>query len=200
MARLVITSNGFGERVLDLKLGLNRLGRSPDNDFCIEHPSVSAFHCEIQLSADHVTVRDCSSTNGTFVSGEAVEEARLQSGQKLCLGEVELMVASTEVVIAIPKFDVPRPSPPVVLSDGSIVCPRHPHARATYQCRNCRELLCDACVHQLRRRGGRPHKLCPLCSHECDRLAEGKKKRRSLLELFQKTVKLPLLAGKKRRK
>ena len=37
MARLVGRSDGFCDRVIELHLGLNRLGRSPDNDFPIEH-------------------------------------------------------------------------------------------------------------------------------------------------------------------
>src|SRR5207253_2418866 len=116
-------------------------------------PSISARHCELLLGADEVTVRDCESTNGTFLGGEQIQESRLEEGQTLCLGDVELFVESTDVRVAIPKFDLPRPAPPVVLSDGSLICPRHPKAKVTHQCTHCREVLCDACVHRLRRRG-----------------------------------------------
>lgn len=198
MARLLIRSEGFNAQVIHLKLGTNRFGRSPKNDFQLEHPTISALHCEIVLGADGVQVRDCGSTNGTFVDGEPVQEALLSAGQTLHLGDVELFVEETQVSIAIPKFEVPRPAPPVVLSDGSLICPRHPQAHATHQCTFCREILCDACVHRLRRRGGKVLKLCPLCSHTCERIGGEKKKKKSFLGFLQKTVKLPFLREQRR--
>lgn len=198
MARLVIQSDGFRNQVLELKLGVNRLGRSPDNDFQIEHPTISARHCEIVLAQDKVVVRDIDSTNGTFVDQRPVREATLEAGQKLSLGDVAFLVETTEVTIAIPKFEVPREAPPVVLSDGSLLCPRHPQTRATHQCTHCLEILCDACVHRLRRRGGHVLKLCPFCSHRCEPLGgQKKKKKKSLLRFLHKTIKLPLIGDLK---
>ena len=49
MARLLITSKGFSNQVIELNLGVNRFGRSPENDFQIEHPTVSARHCDVLL-------------------------------------------------------------------------------------------------------------------------------------------------------
>ena len=198
MASLVIKSAGFDGRVIELNLGVNRLGRSPKNDVQIEHPTVSARHCEIVLADDGVWVRDCGSANGTFVSGERITEARVSAGQILLLGEVELLVETTDVTIAIPQFEMPRPAPPVVLTDGSLICPRHPKARATHQCTHCREVLCDACVHWLRRRGGKLMKFCPLCSHPCVPLGPEKRKKKSLFGLWRKTIKLPFSHGPKR--
>jgi hypothetical protein len=195
MARLVIRSAGFEGRVIELNLRANRVGRSPKNDVQIEHPTVSAVHCEIVLADDGLVVRDCGSTNGTFVGGERIQEARLSAGQSLHVGDVELLVESTDVTIAIPSFEVSRPAPPVVLSDGSLICPRHPNAHATHQCTHCREVLCDACVHQLRRRGGKLVKLCPLCSHPCVSLGEEPRKKKSLFGRWRKTVKLPFFRG-----
>ena len=197
MARLVIKSAGFGDRVIELNLGVNQIGRSPDCDVQIEHPTVSELHCEIVLAHEEVVVRDCASTNGTFVAGERIQEARLSAGQILHLGEVELLVETTDVTIQIPEFEMPRPAPPVVMSDGSLLCPRHPNARATHQCTHCQEVLCDACVHRMRRRGGRVLKLCPLCSHACVSLFAEKRKKKSLLDLLLKTTKLPFLRSSK---
>jgi hypothetical protein len=193
MARLLIKSEGFRDEVIELNLGVNRLGRSPKNDFHIDHSTISTTHCEIELAGDGVIVRDCDSTNGVFVDGERIKEAKLSAGQTLHLGDVELLVETTEVTIEIPKFDVPVPAPPVVLSDGSLICPRHPHAQATHQCTHCREVLCDVCVHRLRRRGGKALRLCPLCSHLCEPIGGERKKKKSLFRFLQKTVKLPFL-------
>ncbi len=197
MARLVIKSAEFGNRVIELNLGVNRVGRSPESDVQIEHPTVSAMHGEIVLAEDGVVVRDCSSANGTYVEGQRIKEARLSAGQILHLGEVELLVETTDVIIAIPKFDVPRAAPPVVLSDGSLLCPRHPRARATHQCTHCQEVLCDSCVRRIRRRGGKLLKFCPLCSQPCVPIGGEKKKKKSLFGLLQKTVKLPFFHGSK---
>jgi len=198
MATLVIKSAGFDDQIIQLKMGPNRFGRGPKNDFRIEHATVSAHHCDIVLGDGHVTVRDRDSTNGTFVDGKAVTEASLFAGQTLRLGDVDFLVESTEVSIAIPQFDRPMPAPPVVLSDGSLLCPRHKSARATHQCTHCREVLCDACVHRLHRRGGILLKLCPLCSHPCEPLGGEKKKKKSLLGFLQRTVKLPFVRESKR--
>src|ERR1043166_3462475 len=181
MARLVLRSGEQAERVIELYMGVNRFGRSPDNHFQIDHPSVSARHCEIVLAANDVVVRDCNSTNGTFIAGEQIQESPLVAGQSLFLGDVELFVESTDATVAIPKFSVPLPAPPVVLTDGSLICPRHSRSHATYQCTHCREVMCDACVHRLRRRGGKLLKLCPLCSHQCEPIGGEKKRRKSLL-------------------
>src|SRR4051794_38150508 len=106
MATLLITSAGFEGRVLKLKLGTNRLGRSPKNDFQIEHDSVSAVHCEIDVVSDALIVRDCRSTNGTFIDGEPVVSATLSAGRSLRLGEVEFIAESTDVAISIPRFEL----------------------------------------------------------------------------------------------
>jgi hypothetical protein len=197
MARLVVRSPGFENRVIHLNLGLNRFGRSPKNDFTLNHSTISAWHCDLILSEDGVVVRDCASTNGTYVNDARVTEAKLAAGQTLRLGDVELVVEHTEVRIAIPKFEIPRPAPPVVLPDGSLICPRHPATPSTHQCTYCREVLCDACVRRLRRRGGKVLKLCPLCSHPCVPLSAETKKRGWISRIFSKTVKLPLLGHRK---
>ncbi|MGO8678207.1 MAG: FHA domain-containing protein [Limisphaerales bacterium] len=197
MATLLIKSEGFGERLIELKLGVNRFGRGPGNEFRIEHATVSANHCEIRVGGEGIVVRDCASTNGTFLEGRPVQEATLSSGQTLRLGAVEFLVETAEVTVAIPKFDTPRPAPPVVLRDGSMLCPRHPEARVTHQCTHCREVMCDECVHRLRRRGGKMLKLCPLCSHKCQPIAGEKPKRGFLSSLLGKTVKLPFFNSRR---
>jgi len=99
--------------------------------------------------------------------------------------------------VAIPKFDVPRSAPPVVLATGGLICPRHAGAEVTHRCTHCREIMCDSCVTRLRRRGGKVLLLCPSCSHKVQPIVGEKKKKRSLLGFLQKTVKMPFLAAHK---
>jgi pSer/pThr/pTyr-binding forkhead associated (FHA) protein len=191
MARLLIKTAGMESQTLELRPGINRVGRSPDSDFLINHPTISTNHAEIILSADGVLLRDCHSTNGTFVNGDPVKEARLLQGQTVTLGDVELFVESTEANVVIPEYERPRPKPPVVLPSGGMICPRHTQAVAKYKCTHCSEIMCSECVHVLRRKGGTPLFLCPLCSHKCEAIqGVGEKKKKSFVEFLQETVKL----------
>lgn len=192
MAKLVARLQGEWGQIILLRLGVNRLGRSQENEFMVEHPTISSKHCEITLSSEGVFLKDCHSTNGTFLNGAAVSEALLQPGQVVRLGDVEFLVEDTEVTVDIPKFDHPTPAPPLVKVDGSVMCRRHEHRLAEYQCKHCHELLCRECVHLLRRRRGKVLLLCPLCSHPCEPLNAGSKKaKRPLLKFLLNTVRLP---------
>lgn len=198
MARLRIQTAGVGIHVFELGLGVNRIGRSAGNHFQIDHATVSTTHCEIVLDGEGVMLRDCDSTNGTFVDGGRVQRISLRAGQTVHLGEVELFVETTEVIVAIPQFDRPSPAPPVVLPNGAMLCPRHPLARVTHQCTHCREVMCSACVHHLRRRGGRTFLFCPLCSSPCEVIGGVKPKKKSLLGYLKQTVKVPFKRSKRR--
>ena len=193
MARLLVKTEGLEMQTLELRLGVNAVGRDSDCEFCIEHPTISSRHCELALTDDGVYVRDCNSTNGTFVNGEPVLEAWLDAGQCLRLGDVEFLVESTAASIAIPQFERPRQvlPPAPVLADGALACARHAAAHATYKCTYCREVMCNACVRILRRKGGQPHFLCVICSHECEKiLLDAPKKKKGFLGFLQDTVKL----------
>jgi len=191
MARLLVKTDGLERQALELRLGVNRVGRDPECDFAINHPTVSTNHCELVVSAEGVLLRDCDSTNGTFVNGKPVAEARLLPGQTVVLGSVELFVENTDVNVAIPQFERERPKPPVVLNDGSILCPRHAPVAATYKCTHCSEVMCDNCVRVMKRKGGTPLFLCPLCSHKCEAILVPKtQKKKTLLGYLQDTVRL----------
>ena len=105
-------SDGFSDRVIELHLGLNRLGRSPENDFTSIIPRFPPGIVNCTSAGEEITVSDCESTNGTFLNGKPIQKSVLQQGQTLCLGEVELFVDSIEIRVAIPKFDMPRPRLP----------------------------------------------------------------------------------------
>ena len=193
MARLLIKTGGSDQRTLELRLGANRVGRNPDCDFPINHPSVSSDHCELVVSGDGVLLRDCGSTNGSFINGDPVKEAWLMAGQTVRLGEMELFVENTEVTVAIPQFNRPTeiPPPPAVLPDGALSCTRHTDTHANYKCTHCTELMCNACVRVMRRKGGLPLFLCPRCSHKCEPIEVVlPKKRKGILGFLQDTVKL----------
>src|SRR5262245_46967300 len=113
MARLIVKTGSLKEQVLELRMGVNRFGRGTSNDFCIEHPTVSTVHCEMTVTNGHLLLHDCNSTNGTFVHGEPVCEARLAEGESFRIGDIEFYIESLDMNVAIPHFDLPRPAPPV---------------------------------------------------------------------------------------
>ncbi len=191
MARLLIKTPGLGIQALELHLGVNQVGRDPDCEQHLNHHTISAVHCEMSLTNDGVFLRDCDSTNGTFLNGEPVKEAWLRPGQEVKLGDVELFVESTDVVIAIPEIK-PEIAPPKVIQEaGELYCARHPGRKITFKCTHCAEVMCNACVHVMKRQGGQPLYLCRVCSHKCERIEiVQEKKKRSFFGYLQDTVKL----------
>jgi pSer/pThr/pTyr-binding forkhead associated (FHA) protein len=192
MARLLVKSAGVGLSTLELRLGVNHVGRSAENDFTLNHSTISTRHCELILSADGVVLHDLNSTNGSYVNGEPVEEVWLENGQSVRLGDVELTVESTDSTIAIPKLEQEKPAaPPVMLPDGAFLCPRHPENRATFRCTTCLAIMCSSCVRIIRIKGGKPHFLCATCHNHCERLGgETVKKKLGFLGFLQQTVRL----------
>ena len=198
MARL-LNKHGVGEpEVIELNLGVNHFGRDPECHFPIKHSTVSSFHCDIVLSAEGILLHDLDSTNGTFVDGERVKQAVLQPGQIVRLGDVELVVESTDVKISIPEIERPAPpAPPVVLPGGEMLCSRHTQSKVTHRCTFCFAVQCDACVRRLRRKGGKTLKLCALCSHPVELILGEKPKKKGILSFITERIKLPFGPGNK---
>ena len=202
MARLLIKTAGLENRTLELRLGINRIGRDPNCDFSIVHPTISAIHCEVEVSNQGVLLRDCGSTNGTFLNNEPVTEVWLMRGQEVRLGDVELFVESTEVNVAIPKFERERSPAPIALEGGALACSRHSNEPATYQCTNCKDVMCNHCVRIMRIKGGQPLFLCPVCSHKCEPIVgvAGPKKKKGFFASLADTVKLKFTSTPRERK
>jgi hypothetical protein len=195
MARLTIKTTGLERELIELKLGSNVIGRSPDCDFPLTHPTISTLHCELVLSDAGVVLRDLESTNGTFIDDQRIREAVLLPGHTVRLGDVEIFVETTDARVAIPKFAIADlPAPPKVSREGAMICPRHPHAPVAYQCTACKEVMCNTCVHRLRRKGSKNILLlCPECSQPVKLVGEpDKPKKRSIFARVGETVKLKL--------
>ncbi|MBI3880141.1 MAG: FHA domain-containing protein [Verrucomicrobia bacterium] len=96
MPRLVLLSEGFTGRTYDLKVEKTSVGRTDENAFTIDEPSVSSQHAEIILRGNDVVIKDLNSTNGTFINGDPITEAVLKPGQILQFGMVELRLDTGE--------------------------------------------------------------------------------------------------------
>lgn len=193
MARLTFKKETSPAHSLELRPGVNRLGRRADNDFQIDDPTVSSVHCELRVTGDSIVVRDLGSSNGTFVNGQQVREATLGLGETLALGEVELTLLPTEVSVSIPKWEEPKVDTKPTLADGAEACLNHPLVPAMQRCTHCKRVFCNTCIHHLRRAGGKVLDLCPVCSHQCELLPGAvKPRKRSLFARLQETLKFSM--------
>jgi hypothetical protein len=161
MAKLVIKVEGSPAEVIELKYGVNRIGRSSRNDLQIDHNSISRFHAEIEVNEKWMFVRDMDSANGVFVNEEQVVESSLESGQVLRLGDISMEVQDAPVAKSWREL---------------VACQNHFETVATMVCKQCRRKFCAACVHILRRAGGRILRLCPVCSGHCEPISDGNQK------------------------
>src|SRR5919201_6299323 len=72
------------DAIYPLKVGVNTIGRLPDNDVVVQAPYVSRRHCAILVHAgDGCELHDIASKNGTFINGKKLEgPTRLNSGDE----------------------------------------------------------------------------------------------------------------------
>lgn len=103
MRRLVVNPDTPDEWAIKLQPGSITLGRGTENDFPIEHSSVSSSHCRITTSDSGVWLKDLGSTAGTYADGELAEDLKLKPGQLIRLGEVSLRFESNAPQAAPPR-------------------------------------------------------------------------------------------------
>jgi hypothetical protein len=74
------------------------IGRSSELDMVLVEDMVSRKHAKIVVTSGKVTIEDLGSTNGTFVNGEKIKQARLKEGDRILIGTSILkLVVSTKV-------------------------------------------------------------------------------------------------------
>lgn len=66
------------------------IGRDPDCELRLTEPAVSRRHAEIDWTYAGYRLRDLGSSNGTFVNGAEIDEARLTDGDLIEVGLVQL--------------------------------------------------------------------------------------------------------------
>lgn len=74
------------------------IGRSSKADVTITDERMSGRHCSVNLTDDgHITVRDLSSTNGTFLAAARIDEVFIMIGDKVRIGNA-IMSVSTQTL------------------------------------------------------------------------------------------------------
>jgi hypothetical protein len=111
-----------------LSLSVIKLGKVPSAHLKLDDETVSRMHAIIEVNGPgDVSIIDLGSTKGTFVNGQKVNKAKLQSGDTIVVGEsrIELAIGAgeedeptrvnrtaappAEVIASTPR---PAPSPP----------------------------------------------------------------------------------------
>ncbi len=68
------------------------IGSDSGNEFAVEDPAVSRFHCELRVDARGLRIVDLQSRNGTWVDGAQVLDGFVRDGSELVLGTTHLRV------------------------------------------------------------------------------------------------------------
>jgi len=95
---LLVSGNG---RLQPVKLDRKEIviGRAPDCDVAINHPTLSRRHAVLRLG-EKVTVQDCGSTNGTRVAGKVCrggEPVVLEDGEGFHIGPFAFLLMCSKV-------------------------------------------------------------------------------------------------------
>ncbi len=114
------------------------VGRMKENTFVLDNHSVSLVHARITRKDGEFFLKDLNSTNGTWVNGQPVREARLQPGDEVRFADVSgrfdapAAVALTAAASPAPTglrlvrdriAETSGDSPPVVVSGPAIMEP-----------------------------------------------------------------------------
>jgi len=89
---LVLLKVGGANKTFTLPSSVTIIGRRQDCDLCVPLMEISRRHCALNMDEGKLSIRDLSSSNGTFVNGEQVQEAILSAGDKLLIGPLVFVV------------------------------------------------------------------------------------------------------------
>lgn len=90
MARLILSLDG--QLLAEYSMNRERytVGRLPDNDIRIDHPTVSGHHSVLINILNDSFLEDLNSTNGTYVNGRLVRKHALENGDVITVGRHQL--------------------------------------------------------------------------------------------------------------
>jgi hypothetical protein len=191
MAILLIKSASPSGSEFPLKPGLNRIGRHPSNDIHLDDPSISSFHCELQVAEIGVGVKDLGSTNGTFVNQRQITKAFITGGDLLTLGGVDCVIKLEEVNIVLPQAAPVEQITVAFLEDGTPACFTHREVAANLRCTKCEQWWCNECGRVLKKINGNLLNFCPECSAPCVFVSrESMDEKKGFLGRLQETLRL----------
>jgi hypothetical protein len=88
---VVITGHGSGKKIPLLPMTMS-IGREHDNNIELKDPEVGRYHARILYERGRFVLEDLESSNGTWVNGEQIEQIILKNGDKIKIGETEMVI------------------------------------------------------------------------------------------------------------
>ncbi len=85
------------QSVYPLRVGVNTVGRLPDNDIVLADPYVSRRHCAVLIHAgDGGELHDVASKNGTYLNGRRIDHpTRLNTGDEISMCDCRLVFVAS---------------------------------------------------------------------------------------------------------
>jgi FOG: FHA domain len=93
----------LGGRRFSIHSGRQTIGRLASNDIVVNGPSVSSSHAWITNQHGRCIIMNTLSTNGTFVNDKRIHQAILRHGDRVRLGEVELVFLTRDSGAPAPR-------------------------------------------------------------------------------------------------
>ena len=97
---LLLSEADNGQAVNFRLTALTYIGRSEDNQLRLLDPGVSRRHVLVMATPGGYTIRDLGSQNGTYVNGTRVDESPLTDGDRITIGEINLVFRGTPAAVS----------------------------------------------------------------------------------------------------
>ena len=91
--KIVLKFKGQVVKELPFKGNIITIGRDKGNDIEIDNPVVSSIHARILKEGNTAVIEDAGSTNGTFLNGEKITRAMLNSKDEVSIGKHHISIA-----------------------------------------------------------------------------------------------------------
>ncbi|MCX6124913.1 MAG: FHA domain-containing protein [Proteobacteria bacterium] len=101
MAILIISRGGSSGRRISISTWPATIGRDNANAVMLNDDRVSRFHARIKKRDRLFVLEDVNSKNGTYLNGDKVINATLQSGDRIMVGDSEIVFLTPEAQIDI---------------------------------------------------------------------------------------------------
>jgi len=97
---LLLSEADNGQAVNFRLTALTYIGRSEDNQLRLLDPGVSRRHVLVMATPGGYTIRDLGSQNGTYVNGSRVDESPLADGDRITIGEINLVFRGAPAAVS----------------------------------------------------------------------------------------------------
>jgi transcriptional regulator with PAS, ATPase and Fis domain len=103
--RLVVVDGPSRGATVAVSEGIARVGTASGNDLRLNDATVSRVHCELRVRSGSVLVRDCGSTNGTYVEGVRLREGEVRPGALVRVGSSAFRIEDSGEPTYVPMSD-----------------------------------------------------------------------------------------------